>query len=106
MEKVKEGDILYTTWGATMILVQFYKVMKTTPKTVVVKELKAKVAENTGFLRGTEVPTDEFTDDRKNRLDSDLRLYYRGDSIISKKAGFTRFYQKWDGKPVYFDHCD
>lgn len=106
MIKFKD-EILVCQWGYSMIMVDFYLVIKDTPKTIVARKLKEKDNAYTGFLRGTVMPDKDNFDDSDDKV---LRIYKNqvGDNynLISRKAGFARFFQIWDGKPVAYDHCD
>jgi len=46
-----EGDIVQHTWGYGQTNQQFYEVLKRTPKTVMLRELKQEFTSN-GFMQG------------------------------------------------------
>ena len=99
---MKLEKIYYCTWGATMILVDFYRIVKETPKTIVLQMLKTEKTE-TGFLTGTVIPIME--DDNKER-NSIIRAYKKGACLISRSKGFLQIFDVWDGDPIQYDHCD
>jgi hypothetical protein len=116
----KVGDILAASWGYSMIRVDFYKVLKVTPKSVKIAHIGSKDTQQTGYLSGTVMP------DPDTILEENC---YRSGPVISaggyrapvkKQQIFWRrplwgyvtghnssaHASKWDGQPMHFDHCD
>lgn len=101
------GKILLCTWGATMVLQKFAEVIKETPKTILVRELKNKTVENTGFLRMTVVPDGVYLD--RDGKENHLRLYKDPNEEgvwFTHKHGFYQNFREWDGQPKEEDHAD
>ena len=111
----KVGDILYISWGYSMTIVAFFKVTRTTPSKVGLVELQ-QTEDHTGFLSGhtTPVLNSEVKYDgspysvRPDALYSIRDGYYGHEARIPSHKGSHDFVSasKWDGKPVYFNHCD
>ncbi len=60
---VKVGTVYYTSWGYDQTNVEYFEVVKVTPRTVVVREI-GKAVEETGFMSGTSKPAPgKFLDD-------------------------------------------
>lgn len=98
------NNIYTCEWGATMQLVDFYRVIKETPKTITLREIK-KIEVGDGFLTGTCTPVlEDYFDHDKQPID--IIGYKKDYGIISRKSGYTKFFEPWDGKPVRFNHCD
>jgi len=106
---VKVGDILACIWGSTMTLVDFYRVEKITAKTLLIVKLESKETDE-GFLTGRSVPTDVEYIRPHGEGREVLRVYAGGGfakgTYFSKKHGFCQTFEKWNGKPVYYNHCD
>ena len=99
------GSILVCSWGYSMTLVDFYKVIKETAKTVLVQAIGSKeISDTMGYLSGHAIP------DENKILEEQLRVYKKyhdnGCSLKSRKRGFAKYFSKWDGEPQYFNHCD
>jgi hypothetical protein len=101
-----ENTILINRWGATMILVDFYIVLKETAKTLTIQELHSKEVGDGGFLTGTATPTDL-------KIGKQFKVY-KENSVIDNRPIFTghldkhykQYLEVWDGKPAHFNHCD
>ena len=108
----KVGDILVSSWGYSMLIVQFYEVTKVTAKKVGLVELKTK-EKPSGFLSGTTVPVlGQYVEQNggPNRV-GDGRLFKVSDGgcvIIPDYPGSKShiYARKWDGKPKSYDYCD
>jgi hypothetical protein len=57
--KPEVGDILVSLWGYDQTNVDFYKVTKTTDKSVWLKPIKQKIVEQDSYLSEYVVPVDE-----------------------------------------------
>lgn len=116
---IKVGDILTSTWGYSMQIVDFYKVTKVTPKTLTLTEIGAKENTQTGFLRGTVMPDPDHikteivwnvpydgVGPRPTRPVTFKRfINENGYGICADRNGHSVCH-KWDGKPRHYDHCD
>lgn len=98
MAKVKKGDILVEIWGYDQTNADFYKVLKKTKKTVILRQLQTKtIADKDGFMTGTTVPI-------KNKWERDSKpfrrtiKYYKGELYVKIRSYSSA--NKWDGKPV------
>lgn len=96
----KEGDILASTWGATMVIVSFYRVVKVTPHTVKIVALRS-IETSDGFLCGTCIPSD---------VQDGPTIYTRrkqpGKHWITGQYESERRVGPWHGKPLRYNHCD
>lgn len=84
-----------------MTLKTFVKVLKETPKTLKVVELKkenVKIENPNGFQCNV-IPGD--IENEKT-----LTLYKDGENWFSRKSGFYMGYKEWDGTPQLEDHND
>lgn len=98
----KVGDVLVSVWGATMLMVDFYRVTKVSPsgKTVTFTEIPS-ITTPGGFLAGTALP--DLTAEPKGETytrrvrPSNGRLYIEA---------YWRGVGPWDGRAWHYDHCD
>ena len=122
-DDIKVGDIFACSWGATMLMVDYYKVISRTKCYVTIRELNT-VEESTGFLSGTCMPVvDEFADysscytdarfeDKDGKVYAQYRVkisdYKDGEGnrrpCLKIKAWKTAY--PWNGSPKSFNHCD
>lgn len=99
---LREDDILCSSWGYGQTNVDFYQVVRITPKKVVLRELQALIKE-TGFMCGeaTTLPN-LFMDLNKakpNLITCKVsHSEYLGDCVYFRYRGAAL---KWDGKPKY-----
>lgn len=93
------GDILVCQWGYSMVIVDFYKIIKTTGKSFVLRKLKDKKISGDGW-RGECVPIEnEF---EKNEQDINVRIN-KYNYVKIKDKGHCSL---WTGNPVHYDHMD
>lgn len=114
-QEIKEGDIFVATWGYTMLLSTWCRVVKV-GKTLLVEEIVARGLSQqeideqnltVGYLQLYSVPTD--TAAKHHDKPVQFRLYHRGESWKGAPAHMSYrhlFFKPWDGKPVFEDHCD
>ena len=97
---MKQGDIFVSCWGATMAMVSFFRVLKTSASgnTATLAEIPA-VETNTGFLHGTCV-ADVAAKDGKQIT---RRVLGNGTMKLEPSYGYI---EPWDGRPMHYDHCD
>lgn len=122
------GDILTSSWGYSMVLVDWYKVTKVTPHTITMVQIDSKDAVQTGYLSGTVMPDpDKVVTRRKWHYDIETRDeagrplpatgYTDVPVVFTRKVNPNGYgvcrdlnghgsCHKWDGKPQSFDHCD
>lgn len=99
------GKVLVNSWGYSMTIVDFYKVVRETEKTVVVVPLKGGETKVEGFLSGTVMPSEVIDGDKQ------FRLYKRANGSEQCFAGslgssVMHYLRLWDGRPEHFNHCD
>lgn len=110
----KVGDIVTTTWGYSMTIVDFYEVVRTTACKVELRQLKQD--ENyTGFLSGETTPRLGEYEEPSNApysVHPGQLCKVREDGIILIPAHFgygghdMNYAGRWSGKPRHFNHCD
>ena len=99
-ENWEVGDIIYSNFSYSMIIINFYKIVKISGKTFTFRKLKDKIVSGNGQA-GKSVPIpDEF--DQKETEEKRARINKFGDV---KLDNYTYCYDG-DGKPVTFDHMD
>ena len=107
MEQIKIGDILAGTWGYSMVIPAFYKVVNVTEKRLRLIALPKKMVGTADGGYGQqcyEVPEDVDTI-RVNGKEGVLARPWKGWWLVGSKYGL-RMLKKWDGQPVYADYCD
>lgn len=113
---IQVGDIYYCSWGATMVLANFYKVVKRTKCFVTLRELDT-VEKGDDQFTGTSVPLDTFFDQSsvyndERFVDTDGKVYAQRTVKVDPNGSPNLWYKKfmrcrpWDGKPKPYDHCD
>ena len=102
----KVGDILFSSWGYSMTIVGFYKVVKVSPsgKSVSVQKLENEVVEGEAGYDGYVVPSicEESGSDTffKNKR---ITPYGAGYQI---KVNSSEYASTWDGRKKYFNFMD
>ena len=101
--EVEVGDIVTSTWGYSMTLVDFYKVIDKKKASIKLQHLETKPVEG-GQGRGKLVPIDVVKPDKE--VDGKLfRIGVKWDNkIVCKVKGHYADY--WDGKPKSYDTWD
>lgn len=113
-----ESKILFSIWGQGNTYVTFVRVIKESPKTLLVEELinkdlsKEELKEKnlsidfSKTLQNYCVPSDQVKIDAGRPIK--FRLYKEDDSdyFFTNKKGFCQMYQLWDSKPVLEDLSD
>jgi len=105
-----KDKILVNVWGYSMTIVDYYKVVRETPKTVIIRKLKSK-EEHTGFLSGKSVPSDEFADEKEFRAVKPKTSFdgsYTQECFKSSLdyRGSMNYLRVWNGEAKSFNHCD
>lgn len=114
-----ENKILVATWGYSMTLTTWVKVIKVSPKTILVKEvysrslseeeMVAKGLKTAGFYQSYSVLHEPVAfRERNGEVQKAFRLYKRGEYWVGSPDSYgSKFYFKeWDGTPQYEDHND
>lgn len=108
----KVGDVVYTSWGYSMIIVQFYKVTRVTPSKVGLVELEQN-EDYTGYLSGVTTPIlDKEIEGNNSPYSAHEDCLYKvcedGRVRIPSYRGGHDYKSawRWNGNPVTFDHCD
>lgn len=117
-DDIKVGDIYYSSWGATMAMITYFKVVKRTKHFVTLRVLEQLETHDSMFA-GTTMPLDEF-ENRSNVYDDErfededgfvygqrtVKVDPSGNgSAVLRYKDFMWCYP-WDGKSKSFDHCD
>ena len=100
----KVGDILYSSWGYSMTIVNWYQVIAVTPKMITVAEIESRLVDGDG-MRGTSKPLPLAF--KRKHYDWDAVQFTRkvkDDRYIQINESETA--QRWDGEPKYHDHWD
>ena len=93
---IKKGDIFYHSWGWEQTNIDYYQVVKTTKKTITLKEIEKSI-ESYNDMRGSVIPLEgNFKNDeelRKTPYLLDSNWYVKFDYGIGKK---------WEGEAMRF----
>lgn len=93
-KKIKEGTILYSSWGYDQTNIDWYKVVRANEKTAWVVRLRAKKTYD-GHMHGASEPTDEqFGEVIRRKIKNYGYDYINIDSYASAYV--------WDGRPKGF----
>lgn len=95
------GDILVSTWGYSMTIVDFYRVEKITPKAVTIVRIGKRT--DSGWS-GYAMPDPDRVID-PTPLRRMLGKPFHGEYSI-RGYNSTSFARRWNGKPVYFNMMD
>ena len=99
-DSYKPGEILYTSWGYDMTLVEVYQVIKCEGRRGWIKEI-CQQAEETGFMCGSTQPEkDRFVKDAKE----ELHIINSGGYIMDSNEHTCFRYEQ--GNRIRFNHCD
>lgn len=98
------GDILSSTWGYSMQIVDFYQVVAVTPKMITVRQIASKIESGNG-MRGTSVPVPDAFEQKPHpwQVTEFKRKVLPGGYINIDSVSCAH---KWNGKPLYHDHMD
>lgn len=98
--ELEVGDILACSFGYSMTLVQFYRVVKLVGnQSVRLEELSSNLESNDNGWSGYKVPD---LNGSTEPLDSTYRVQ-RGTTV---KISDSQYAHKWDGKPMYYNSLD
>ena len=106
----KVGDIISTTWGYSMTLVDFYQVVRVTPCKVELRSIEQE-PEFTGFLSGVTRPKRDafFQDSGPYSVKPGQLCKVRDNYVLIPSypgAGDCNYGRLWTGQPKTFNHCD
>jgi hypothetical protein len=99
----KKGDIFYASWGYDQTNVDFVQVIKTTAKTVTVKEIGQKSISKKGYSGMSDFRTatkDNFIVDSYLTPDNENNKYVISSSNCFH-IGSSRYFYPWDGEELY-----
>ena len=101
----KVGDIMYSSWGYSMTIVDFYKVIKVSPsgKSVTLQEMQLDVVEGTPGYEGFAMPSNY--EDKRQKPIKNKRVSPSPEGY-SVKINSAAWAYKWDGKKKYFNRMD
>jgi len=94
------GDILCGTWGYSMTIPAFYKIIKKTNKTFILKELEEKLV--SGHYNGS---WESVASDKEKRGEKEVkaRINKNNHVYLKDKRLLLRL---WDGKPIWGTDMD
>ena len=100
---LKVGDILYTSWGYSMTIVDFFKVTKLLTATkIAVVPLNDDISSGQRGYSGEKVPDMTHQTGQREQI-----VFIRNNQAkVALKSGVIQTARIWDGKPVYFNHMD
>lgn len=113
-----KGKILVASWGYSMILTTWVKVVKEDAKTLLVAEIgnrsltKEELADKNlslSFMQCYMMPVEDVLKYHNGDIAPQFRLYKRGDSWKgkpSRMSGYGLNFKVWDGTPQLEDHAD
>lgn len=115
-QAVKVGTILVNVWGYSMTIVDYYRVVKISAKSVIVSRVSSDES-GTGYLSGTSVPrtdgmvasVDLLKDGQPQMFRAFIRDSYDGEVCFVSKLGHygvMNYLRIWDGQPKHYNHCD
>jgi hypothetical protein len=101
----KIGDILYSSWGYNMTIVDFYKVLAVSPsgKSITLQRLQSDVVDGDAGYSGHVMPSRH--EDRREKPIKNKRVSPSRDGYSVKIDSSANAY-KWDGKKKYFNRMD
>ena len=100
-QDVQVGDILYTSYGYDMTLVDFYKVIERKNASIKIQLLNYQVVDGNGYGSGKVVPLPSPAQD--SEVDGKIFRLSKNYGVC-KIGGKTARY--WDGTPMYYNHMD
>ena len=103
--QIKVGDILAGTWGYSMVIPAFFRVVKITPKRIKVVEYDGvMVSSPDGYnQQGYEMP--DWDKPQGERIATLLEDWGEPAVRVASSAGHV-YARLWDGQPVWADYCD
>lgn len=103
----KEGDILYSSWGYSMRLVDFYKVISSSKSFVKLAHLVDYNSQQDEYGQaGKKMPKLDQTEPDSNVDGRRFKVHIRDDGKAFVKINNYEWAEMWDGKPKSFDTYD
>jgi hypothetical protein len=103
----KEGDILYSSWGYGMTLVDFYKVIASSKSFVKLAHLVDYNSQQDEYGQaGKKMPKLDQTEPDSNVDGRRFKVHIRDDGKAFVKINNYEWAEMWDGKPKSFDTYD
>ena len=103
-QEIKVGDILVCSWGYSMSLVDFYKVVKVTAKSAFLLKMGNKTVEHDSYGMYSRVMPSEICTTDKPLMRRIQRSHYDGELYC--KITDYQYARKWDGQSKYFNDND
>ncbi len=110
------NKIYSVSWGYSMSLNNFYKVIKETPKGAIVRKIDSTILENDGLAGGYETPNPNVELTERDWSDPEgIKVKYKDYKVIKTetgykgKVGLSRTYWLTEtkvGDKHYFNHND
>lgn len=97
---VEVGDILFTSWGYDMTIVEFYRVKEKTKSSIKLEALQSKT-QGSGLSSQTVIPIDKVVSDF---VDGKIFRISKNGSQVCKIDGHYAYY--WTGKPMNVNYYD
>lgn len=90
------GDVLVSSWGYDQTNIDFYIVLKVTPRTVTLRELNKEVVRRTDSSEHVAPVLGSYASEHtlKGRRPSAC-------GMVNVGTNFTQYARKWDGTPRY-----
>jgi len=94
---IKQGDILYSSWGWEQTNITFYKVLKRTPKQVQLQQIGTSHSEDTSLaMQGTAIPNEGVERNSPFRRKVVSSTYDDSEFVMIESYESAKL---WDGKP-------
>lgn len=103
----KVGDILYSSWGYSMTIVDFYKVIKMTAsgKSITLQRMQSETVDGDAGYEGYVMPSRHENKTEQPLKNKRISPNRDGDGYSVKINSSAHAY-KWDGKKKYFNRMD
>ena len=104
MKKIETGDVLYASWGLTMTLPSWARVLKRTPKMATILELDSHFV--TGdWAGGTSMPILGAV--KRHAKPETFKVKERdGGEFLDGARSYAKYWHHWDGEAKYHNHAD
>lgn len=103
-QEIKIGDVLVCSWGYSMTLVDFYKVVKVTAKSAYLAKMGSKVVEQDNYAGHSRVMPSGICSTEKPLMRRIQKSRYDG-SLYCKITDY-QYARPWDGNSKYFNDMD
>lgn len=100
----KVGDILSSTWGYSVQIVDYYQVIAVTPKMITVKKIAGKIVSGNGMIgESVPVPNAFVKKACAGKVNELKRKVFSGGYININEVARAH---RWSGEPLYHNHWD